>query len=79
MKIKTEMEESHSIFVLKFMENEEYLYGDYLIGAYNSVRVFLRQHETINFYLKIIPLFFSILNYIFITLLLMISLFHMEK
>ena len=57
MKIKTEMEESHSIFVLKFMENEEYLYGDYLIGAYNSVRVFLRQHETVNFYLKIIPIY----------------------
>ena len=57
MRIKSEMEESHSIFVLKFMENEEYLYGDYLIGAYNSVRVFLRQHETINFYLKIIPLY----------------------
>ena len=51
------MEESHSIFVLKFMENEEYLYGDYLIGAYNSVRVFLRQHETVNFYLKIIPIY----------------------
>ena len=57
MKIKTEMEESHSIFVLKFMENEEYLYGGYLIGAYNSVRVFLRQHETVNFYLKIIPIY----------------------
>ena len=51
------MEENHSIYILKFMENEEYLYGDYLIGAYNSVRGFLRQHETVIFYLKIIPLY----------------------
>ena len=44
------------IHVLKFKEREEYLFGDSLIGAYHFIRGRLRQHETIFFYLKILPL-----------------------
>ena len=42
-------------FVLKFKRNEEYLYGDYLIGSYDFVKGLVRQHEKINFYLKKLP------------------------
>ena len=45
------------IHVLKFKEREEYLFGDSLIGAYQFIRGRLRQHETIYFYLKILPLY----------------------
>ena len=45
------------IHVLKFKEREEYLYGDSLIGAYQFIRGRLREHETIFFYLKILPLY----------------------
>ena len=45
------------IHVLKFKEREEYLFGDSLIGAYQFIRGRLRQHETIFFYLKILPLY----------------------
>ena len=45
------------IHVLKFKEREEYLFGDSLIGAYQFIRGRLRQHETIYFYLKILPSF----------------------
>ena len=45
------------IHVLKFKEREEYLFGDSLIGAYHFIRGRLRQHETIYFYLKILPLY----------------------
>ena len=46
-----------NVFVLKFKENEEYLYGDYLIGSYEFVRGLVRQNETVYFYLKLMPLF----------------------
>lgn len=42
-------------FVLKFKQNEEYLYGDYLIGSYDFVKGLVRQHEKIYFYLKKLP------------------------
>ena len=45
------------IHVLKFKDREEYLYGDSLIGAYQFIRGRLREHETIFFYLKILPLY----------------------
>ena len=45
------------IHILKFKEREEYLYGDSLIGAYHFIRGRLREHETIFFYLKILPLY----------------------
>ena len=45
------------IHVLKFKGREEYLYGDSLIGAYQFIRGRLREHETIYFYLKILPLY----------------------
>ena len=45
------------IHVLKFKGREEYLYGDSLIGAYQFIRGRLREHETIFFYLKILPLY----------------------
>ena len=45
------------IHILKFKEREEYLFGDSLIGAYQFIRGRLRQHETIYFYLKILPLY----------------------
>ena len=48
--------EKKNIFLLKFKENEEYLFGDSLIGAYQNIRGKLRQQETIIFYLKILPL-----------------------
>lgn len=42
-------------FVLKFKQNEEYLYGDYLIGSYDFVKGLVRQHEKIYFYMKKLP------------------------
>jgi len=45
------------IHVLKFKGREEYLYGDSFIGAYHFIRGRLREHETIFFYLKILPLY----------------------
>ena len=46
-----------NIHILKFKEREEYLFGDSLIGAYQFIRGRLRQHETLYFYLKILPLY----------------------
>ena len=37
---------------MKFKQNEEYLYGDYLIGSYDFIKGLVRQHEIIYFYLK---------------------------
>ena len=49
--------DKNNVFVLKFKENEEYLYGDYLIGSYEFVRGLVRQNETVYFYLKLMPMF----------------------
>ncbi len=55
--ILEKIQNSKYIHVLKFKEREEYLFGDSLIGAYQFIRGRLRQHETIYFYLKILPLY----------------------
>ena len=50
------MKENSSFrFILKVIDSEEYLYGDYTLGSYSFIRNKVRQHEGIRLMLKYIP------------------------
>ena len=44
-------------FVLKVIDSEEYLYGDFTLGSYNFIRSKARQHEGIRLILKCLPFY----------------------
>ena len=44
-------------FILKVIDSEEYLYGDYTLGSYNFIRSKARQHEGIKLILKCLPFY----------------------
>ena len=44
-------------FVLKVIDSEEYLYGDYTLGSYNFIRSKARQHEGIKLILNCLPFY----------------------
>ena len=44
-------------FVLKVIDSEEYLYGDFTLGSYNFIRSKARQHEGIRLLLKCLPFY----------------------
>ena len=50
-------ENSSNRFILKVVDSEEYLYGDYTLGSYNFIRSKARQHEGIRLILQSLPFY----------------------